>query len=484
MNIKKLVLKDFRCFDEFEIEFDQQYNVHAVVAENMLGKSAIMGALKLAANTYTSGLQSESQQLQQSDHRVIGNNPLSDIATDVSVQVTADIVDVGSNTVECIWKKYQDKPKGGRTKIQVIQGINPQIISKNVNREVAEKSGIQPLMSFVGTEYIHVPPSLPIAWDLIGKSIDGYLGCFANKSIQRFLFRWIERIDGIISEMGRKPLIAETYKNIPHDAMAVFKKAVVSVLEDIVEIDWSVDAKQPIVRFENGDIRLFSMLSDGYRYLILLAGELATRSFILNKHLGITVLEKVHGLVIIDEFGIHLHPSLQNNAMIRLCQTFPNVQFIISTHSPLLLNGFKKEQVHILSINKDGKRTATHPDEDIVGLGANEILTKIFGLPTTMDHQFLEWNDEYTALFKKKSEQELSSGEMERFKELSERLAPLRLDPELKLTIEDPITTIVKEQLESRANEVVFSISDHKALSGDIEKRVGNILESFFKPSE
>lgn len=478
MKIINIEINDFRCFDTFKINFSQQYNLHAVIAENMVGKSALMAAIRLIANTYTSGLKQE-RQIQINDHRIIGNNPIADISPDVEIITTAIITDSQNRKNESSWKKFKTKPKGESTKVEIISGSDPRKECKIINKLVSEGKAIQPLFSFIGTEYIHVESSDTVDWEVNGKSIDGYKGCFEDKSIKKFLFKWLAKIDSIINEMNRKSIIAETYKDLPENAMFLFKTAVKSILPDIIEIEWSNDAEQPIVKLENGEIRPFNMLSDGYRYLILLAGELATRAFILNKHLGKEVLQKIHGLVIIDEFGIHLHPALQNDALIRLQKTFPNIQFIISTHSPLLLNGLKKEQVHILSINTDGKRVETNPEEDIIGLGANQILTKIFGLPTTMDNQFLQWNEEYTTLFKKKTEQGLSSKEIVQFEDLSKKLSHLRLDPALEITTEDPITILVKEKMANRSLEK--TISDSVQFSPEnLEKEVGDILNNLF----
>lgn len=477
MKITNLKLSDFRCFEKFEVSFNPEYNTHVIIAENMVGKSALMSALRIAANTYTSGLKME-RQLQMPDHRIIGNNPIADISPEVSIQCQANIVDSKGVEIPSNWKKYKTKPSGEKTKVEIVSGIDPRKESKKINKLVGIGKAIQPLFSFVGTEYIHVESSNTVSWEVNGKSIDGYKGCFEDKSIKKFLFNWIARIDGIISEINRKPLMAETYKDIPGNAMSVFKKAVSSVLPDIVEIEWSNDAKQPIVKLSNGEIRPFGMLSDGYRYLILLAGELATRAFILNKHLGKQALGKTHGLVLIDEFGIHLHPTLQNNTLELLQKTFPKVQFIVTTHSPLLLNGLKKEQVHILSLDENGNRIVLNPEEDIIGLGANEILTKIFGLTSTMDNQFLKWNEEYAALFRKLKESTLTEEETENFKALSEKLSRLRLDPLLQVTTEDPITTIVKQK-----------ISDHRVTKGlvntprskeEIDKSVGKIIDDIF----
>ena len=45
MRITAITLKDFRCFDDFHIEFSEKHNVHVIIAENMAGKSALMRAL-------------------------------------------------------------------------------------------------------------------------------------------------------------------------------------------------------------------------------------------------------------------------------------------------------------------------------------------------------------------------------------------------------------------------------------------------------
>ena len=162
-----------------------------------------------------------------------------------------------------------------------------------------------------------------------------------------------------------------------------------------------------------------------------------------------------------------------------MASTFPNVQFIISTHSPLLLNGLKKEQVHILSINEQGERISTNPEEDIVGLGANEILVQIFGLTTTMDSEFIEMNKEYTKIFKKKAENiELEDSEIKRFNFLSKALSHLRLDPSLQITTEDPITSLVKEELANRNSMKTFTKSEQSP--ENLKKEVNEILNNLF----
>lgn len=475
MKIKKIKLTNFRCFDEFEIDFSADYNIHAIVAENMVGKSALLNAIKISANTYITGLMSQSQ-IRKTDHRVVGNNPISDISANVSIETTALVTAPNGELVESNWIKYKNKPIGESTKVKICSGLDPRKECKATYKLSQENSVILPLFSFIGTEYIHIESSDTIKWEINGSSLEAYKNCFEDKSIKKYLFNWLAKIDSIIFESTYKPIIAESYKGVPQAAMNIFKKAVKDILPDIQEIEWSKDAKEPVIKFSNGDIRLYSMLSDGYRYLILLSGELATRAFLLNKSKKENILRDIYGIVIIDEFGIHLHPSLQNDALTRLSKTFPNIQFIISTHSPLTLNGLRKEQVHILSFNEEGKRVVRNPDIDIIGLGADQITTEIFGLPTTLDNEYLKANEEYKKLFNKKREEQLTQEETTTFKQLSKLLSQYRLDPEHSYSYpEDIITRMVKDRLKELPTKKLTE-SDSESLRSSVNNIIDNIF--------
>lgn len=80
-----------------------------------------------------------------------------------------------------------------------------------------------------------------------------------------------------------------------------------------------------------GDNPTFKKLPAGYKRLLYIVLDIAYRSYILN---GTT---QSSGIVIIDEVDLHLHPSLEQSALQRLRNTFPHIQFIVSTHSPLVI---------------------------------------------------------------------------------------------------------------------------------------------------
>ena len=82
---------------------------------------------------------------------------------------------------------------------------------------------------------------------------------------------------------------------------------------------------------KDGQNPTFEKLPAGYKRIFYMALDIAYRSYILN---GTTDSE---GIVVIDEIDLHLHPALEQIILQCFQETFPNIQFIVSTHSPLVL---------------------------------------------------------------------------------------------------------------------------------------------------
>jgi predicted ATP-binding protein involved in virulence len=97
---------------------------------------------------------------------------------------------------------------------------------------------------------------------------------------------------------------------------------------------------------KQGDELSVNQLSDGEKCLLALAGDLARRLAIANPNPDRNPLEG-SGVVLIDEIELHLHPKWQRAIIPNLKKTFPNCQFIITTHSPQVISDL--EWVHLLS---------------------------------------------------------------------------------------------------------------------------------------
>ncbi len=112
-------------------------------------------------------------------------------------------------------------------------------------------------------------------------------------------------------------------------------------------------------------------LSDGEQGIICLIGDIARRLAIANPNN--IESNQGEGVILIDEIELHLHPKWQRKIIPSLLETFPNCQFIITTHSPQVLGEVTDcEMVWIL----DKDNPPYHP-ERLYGLDSNEILTEI-----------------------------------------------------------------------------------------------------------
>lgn len=100
----------------------------------------------------------------------------------------------------------------------------------------------------------------------------------------------------------------------------------------------------------DGTILPFQMLSDGYRNVIKIMLDIATRMCILNPYLKGDALKMTPGIVIIDEIDLSLHPTWQKRIIGILKEQFPRIQFICATHSPFIIQSLDEENL-LLWIN-------------------------------------------------------------------------------------------------------------------------------------
>ena len=90
-----------------------------------------------------------------------------------------------------------------------------------------------------------------------------------------------------------------------------------------------------------GTILPFRMLSDGYRNVIKIILDIATRMCILNPYLKGDALKKTPGVVLIDEVDLSLHPTWQKRIIRILKEQFPRIQLICATHSPFIIQSLE-----------------------------------------------------------------------------------------------------------------------------------------------
>ena len=117
-----------------------------------------------------------------------------------------------------------------------------------------------------------------------------------------------------------------------------------------------------------------NQLSEGERGTLLMVADIARRLAIANPHREDRL--QGDGIVLIDELELHLHPRWQRRILPALCETFPNLQFICATHSPLVVAGLQREAVFLL----EDFRLVDHVPHTY-GRDVGTLLWEIMGVP-------------------------------------------------------------------------------------------------------
>ena len=137
--------------------------------------------------------------------------------------------------------------------------------------------------------------------------------------------------------------------------------------------EFSIRNSEVVLITDSGDFML-DAVSGGVSALIDLAWQIYMFS----------AKEKSEFTVLIDEVENHLHATMQRAILPDLLSAFPNVQFIASTHNPLIVGSVKDSNVYVLKYNKENKVDSLNLDLINKAKTADEILREVLGVPFTM----------------------------------------------------------------------------------------------------
>lgn len=146
------------------------------------------------------------------------------------------------------------------------------------------------------------------------------------------------------------------------------------ILKDIL-LDFRGKKEVVVLEYDNNTRIPFTELPTGYLRLFSMVLDIACRGYLLNKDCN------PDGVVLIDELDLHLHPSVERTILKRLRTTFTRIQWLVSTHSPLVLSAFEQKDSSnvIYKISKGETDVIFTPVANMQGVDAST------GLKYTMD---------------------------------------------------------------------------------------------------
>lgn len=128
---------------------------------------------------------------------------------------------------------------------------------------------------------------------------------------------------------------------------------------------------------KNGEELIVNQLSDGEKCALAMVGDLARRMAIANPHMKKPLVAEA--VVLIDEIDLHLHPEWQRTLPSTLKKTFPNCQFLLSTHSPAILGHLDPNSIWMLERTSCGIE-ARRPSQ-AYGQTVDRVLEDIMNVP-------------------------------------------------------------------------------------------------------
>ena len=195
----------------------------------------------------------------------------------------------------------------------------------------------------------------------IKEDTTGYLSLFSGEYDLKSPTKWLQYLDYSEQKENDNVISVEEAKKL---------------LQHLLNSDIEIDIKPNKVTFvEKGSEVSFEQLSAGYRGVITIICDLIAR---LSEKQKVKKLSDFKGIVLIDEVELHLHPKWQYAFMNKLRETFPLIQFIVTTHSSTVLLGAGMEAVYY-HIYKENGIVQISEQKEMKNDFLNDIQSTVFG---------------------------------------------------------------------------------------------------------
>lgn len=375
MKINSIELKNFRGFREAKIYLDGKCAVFYGI--NGVGKTSILRAIDLIYANIIGSLLQTKKRLAELNNDDIYDNKFS---------AKAEIEFLLSDKSKYAYLRRIDR-NGKKTHNKDILDIVVKQFSREYIGEIKEdpdgepffeeKRAFMPIFVNYGVNRL-VMETPVIADDYNYEKKDAFENAIESKVDFKSFFSWFRQKEDLENEMIAR--VKKEYRGhtaISSDMDAV-RRAMLSMFPNFKNV-W-IDRRQNTLMLEkDGEILNINQLSDGEKCTIALFGDIARRMAIANDGFLDDPL-KGEGVVLIDEVDLHLHPEWQRKIVGMLRQTFPNIQFIFTTHSPQVLGDIDRN-VQVFSLYKEEDEVKVKRQKSLYGWDSNIILEEAMETP-------------------------------------------------------------------------------------------------------
>lgn len=394
MEVKSFSLHHLGRFSELELPLaplgNLNSNMTVFMGNNGSGKTSILRALATSLSWFVARVRSESGNGRPIPELVIKNGSHS-AAIDITV-FKHRYGQVEDGDLEALDENYFDwriakSRKGRKGEFKSDLSGASALAEHYRERMSVNDSASLPLIAFYSTERVVIEIPLKIRTKHSFLQLDGYDNALNQGVDFRRFFEWFREREDTENESGLSDDVLEQLKTVLAQDEAAWNKlqelkasskdrqltAVRSAIERFMpgfsnlrvrrkpRLHMSID--------KDGETFDVAQLSQGEKSLMALIGDIARRLAVMNPSLD----NPLHGdgIVLIDEVDMHLHPKWQRTLIKNLTETFPRCQFVLTTHSPLVISDSKEVLGYL--IHDDGVTQLP----SLYGEDANSVLLSV-----------------------------------------------------------------------------------------------------------
>lgn len=365
MIIKHIDIRNFRGYELSSFDFDEHLSV--VVGNNTAGKTALLQAVQVALGAYLTSLKALPNEpayrhnFTKDDVFLRYNKAKKDFfMNDETSRI--DVIALFPETFTSRVGTYQIQHKeigwwrefrGNKTThSQECAGEIIELVEQmEQKRDSEDDNAIYPLvLSFGANRIDNQYKAAAKTKERASRIVNAYKSALRETVDFQSAFDWLYRYNQSIK--------TEREFEGTYDAFLEALTLAIPALSDVM-----VDSKNNEltalveVRGQQPTYQTFDHMSDGFKSIICIVAETAYRCIQLNGFLGKDAIKETPGVVLIDELDLYLHPRWQQHLLHDLQEAFPRIQFIVTTHSPFIIQSVRKQNL----ITLDGVNDDTDP---------------------------------------------------------------------------------------------------------------------------